>query len=341
MHLSMIVAALALQAPAPKAGAAKADRWFADFDQATDVARSAGKDLLVDFTGSDWCPWCVKLHEEVFAFDSFLDAAEKSYVLVSLDYPRSEEAKKKVPNPARNAELAQRYRIGAYPTVLLVTVAGDAYAKTGFQEGGPEKYVESLKPLATNGKKELAEANGFLAAFDAAKGPDKPKQVDEAIARLAALKRDSPFVTKYASVVSAGYQLDPENKSGLELKAFEALLKAGIVDDATAAAAKSLDPKNEKGLIERLVQASMSSISSKEAIAPWLKRLDDLLAAGPFKDAKAGKRLLGSAAFMAKQHLNDLERAKGYAKKLKELGLDSPEDEELKQLVESILSGTD
>src|SRR5262245_30386000 len=145
MHLSTIVVALALQAPAPKPpakpapapapapaapeskkdAAHEADPWIADFDKAAELAKKEGKDLFVDFTGSDWCIWCQRLHEEVFKFDSFLDAEEKEYVLVSLDFPNSDEAKKRVPNPARNAELAQKYRIGGYPTILLMTSSGD------------------------------------------------------------------------------------------------------------------------------------------------------------------------------------------------------------------------
>ena len=40
--------------------------WYADFDKATAAAEKEGKDLLVDFTGSDWCGWCIRLDEEVF-----------------------------------------------------------------------------------------------------------------------------------------------------------------------------------------------------------------------------------------------------------------------------------
>jgi thioredoxin-related protein len=356
MFLSTFVAMLALQAPAAKPPAKPApapapapaapapksesksagDRWIGDFDQATEIARKKGKDLLVDFTGSDWCIWCQKLHKEVFEFDSFLDAAEKDYVLVALDYPRSEEAKKKVPNPTRNAELAQKYRIGGYPTVLLMTAGGDAYAKTGYQEGGPEKYVEDMKALAEGGKKDLAEINAFAAKADAAKAPDKPKLVEEAIARLGKLPDDSPFVAKVAAVVSAAYTIDADNKAGLKMKAVEAMLKAGQTDAATIAAGKALDPKNANGLLERIVGADLASIRSKEQIAPWVQTLDDLLAAGPFKDVKIGKQLLANATVMSKQYLNDLAKAKVYATKLKELGLDGPDDERLKQLVESI-----
>jgi thioredoxin-related protein len=364
MYLSMIVAALALQAPtpkpapkptpkpapaptapapkaeAPKAEAATTERWIADFDQAAQIAKKEGKDLLVDFTGSDWCGWCIKLHKEVFDFDSFLDAAEKSYVLVALDYPHDEAVKKKVPNPTRNAELAKKYKIGGFPTILLMTADGDVFGRTGYQEGGPDKYVESVKTLTADGKKELAELNAFAAKFNAAKPADQPKLLDEAIAKLTGLKEDSPFGAKVAALVATAIKVDPDNKQGIAIKAIEALLKAGQADDAVNAAAKTLDAKNEKGLLERVVSAQVNTIQSKEQIEPFLKAVDDLLAAGAIKDAKVGKQLLANAAFMSKQHLNDAARAKGYATKLKALGLDGPDDENLKKFVDSILTGT-
>src|SRR6187455_3462039 len=111
-------------APAPAAETKAEEKWVADFDKAVEQAKKEHKDLLVDFTGSDWCSWCVRLHEEVFSHDDFLAAAQKDYVLVSLDYPHGEEAKAKVPNAARNDELAKQHKIGGFPTVLLMTADG-------------------------------------------------------------------------------------------------------------------------------------------------------------------------------------------------------------------------
>lgn len=360
MFLSTLVAVLALQAPAPKPApkpapapapvpaepapkkdsASEADRWVADFDQAAEIAKKEGKDLLVDFTGSDWCIWCQRLHSEVFAFDSFLDAAEKAYVLVALDYPRSEEAKKKVPNPARNQELVKKYEIQGYPTVLLMTPDGEVFGKTGYREGGPDKYVEHVNSITTSGKKAMVEVAALTKDYGAAKGPAQAKMLEKAIDLLAAQEEDSPFSSKLAPIVRDAFKADPDNKKGLKLKAVEALLKTGQTDEATNGAAKALDPKNERGLLERVVAGQVTTIRSKEAIAPWLKQVDDLLAVGKFKDAKLGKQVLANAAFMSKQHLGDLAKAKVYATKLKELGLDGPEDENLKQLVDSILNGT-
>lgn len=127
--------------------AQNSDGWYDDFDLASTAAKAQGKDLLVDFTGSDWCGWCIKLHKEVFVRDKFLIPAKEKFVLVALDYPRSEEAKAKVPNPERNNELRKTYKVRGYPTVLLMTADGEVYGNTGYRKGGAESYIQYLDTL--------------------------------------------------------------------------------------------------------------------------------------------------------------------------------------------------
>jgi thiol-disulfide isomerase/thioredoxin len=128
--------------------AASSGSWYADYDQAALAAKSQKKDLLVDFTGSDWCGWCMKLHDEVFSKPEFESEAQKRYVLVALDFPQGPEARARVPNPARNAELAAKYRIEGYPTVLALTPDGDVLAKMGYEPGGPRPWLDHLAVAA-------------------------------------------------------------------------------------------------------------------------------------------------------------------------------------------------
>ena len=123
------LAALSLALLPSTALAADGDIWVNDFDKAIAMAKEQNKDLFVDFTGSDWCHWCIKLHEEVFAYEAWSDEASKGYILVSLDFPRNDEAKAAVPNPERNAELAEQYGVPGYPTVLLMNADGDVFAR--------------------------------------------------------------------------------------------------------------------------------------------------------------------------------------------------------------------
>ncbi|MFL6542413.1 MAG: thioredoxin family protein, partial [Chthoniobacterales bacterium] len=84
-----IVAAVAL------AGSVRADsEWLTDLDQAQQKAKADNKLVLLDFTGSDWCGWCIKLHREVFAKPEFREYANKNLVLVELDFPRAKQIDK-------------------------------------------------------------------------------------------------------------------------------------------------------------------------------------------------------------------------------------------------------
>ena len=78
--------------------------WLTDLDEAKKVATKENKKLLVDFTGSDWCGYCIKLHKEVFDTPEFEKFA-KDYVLVELDFPRRKEQpaaeKAKAPTPSK------------------------------------------------------------------------------------------------------------------------------------------------------------------------------------------------------------------------------------------------
>ena len=132
---------------APKEEAADKDvfKWETDFELAKQRAKDEKKDLLVDFTGSDWCGWCIRLKKEVFDQPAFQEYAKKNLIMVELDYPRKKVLPEK--EKKQNEELAKKYEIQGYPTILLLNSKGREVARTGYQEGGPEKYIEHVKEL--------------------------------------------------------------------------------------------------------------------------------------------------------------------------------------------------
>jgi hypothetical protein len=140
---------------APESGAGTAEQWVADYDEAVKIATAEDKHLFVNFSGSDWCGWCIRLYEEVFSHDEFLTPMTRDYVLVSLDFPRSEQAKAGVPNPERNIAVASLHDVSGYPTVLLMTAEGEVYGRTGYQEGGADAYVGHVSELRAKGMKQL------------------------------------------------------------------------------------------------------------------------------------------------------------------------------------------
>ena len=116
-----------------------------DFEAAQAKARAEQKPLLLDFTGSDWCGWCIRLDQEVFSRDAFKVFAESELVLVELDFPR--RSKQSAALVQQNERLAQKYGVRGFPTILLLSPEGGLIARTGYREGGAEAYVAHLREL--------------------------------------------------------------------------------------------------------------------------------------------------------------------------------------------------
>ncbi len=124
--------------------------WMTDFEAAKAKAVAEQKPMLLDFTGSDWCGWCIKLDKEVFSQQAFQAYAADSLVLVELDFPRrkaqSDELK------AQNEALAQKYNIRGFPTIVVLSPEGELLGRTGYRPGGPEAYVDHLKAIVASAK---------------------------------------------------------------------------------------------------------------------------------------------------------------------------------------------
>lgn len=136
--------------------------WITDFEQAQAIAAQQDKHLFLYFTGSDWCPWCIRLDREVLSDAEFVLPAQREFVFVLLDFPRDKSGQSQALQQ-QNAELAARYRIEGYPTVVLADSNGDSYARTGYRPGGGAAYLEHVRQLQA--KKQPAD-NGPQAADD-------------------------------------------------------------------------------------------------------------------------------------------------------------------------------
>jgi thioredoxin-related protein len=127
-------------------GALGADGWLTDFEAAKKQATEKNLPILVDFSGSDWCGWCIKLDKEVFSKDEFKAYAKDNLVLFLADFPRTKQLQAEV--KAQNEKLAKQYGVRGFPTVLLLDSKGETIVgRTGYEAGGPENYIEHLKGL--------------------------------------------------------------------------------------------------------------------------------------------------------------------------------------------------
>ena len=119
--------------------------WLDDLEKAKAQAKAENKKILLDFTGSDWCSWCQKLDKEVFSQQAWKDYAAKHLVLVEVDFPRGfqlPEVTKK-----QNDELAKKFKIQGYPTIVITTASGTKRGELGYVEGGPEAFIKELKKV--------------------------------------------------------------------------------------------------------------------------------------------------------------------------------------------------
>jgi thioredoxin-related protein len=119
--------------------------WLTSFEQAQKEAQSKNRLLLMDFTGSDWCGWCIMLDKEVFSKPEFKEYASKNLVLLELDFPR----RKQMPaeTTAQNERLLMKYRIQGFPTVVVFDSSGKPLGALGYQAGGPQAFIAELEKL--------------------------------------------------------------------------------------------------------------------------------------------------------------------------------------------------
>jgi thioredoxin-related protein len=208
IHLTAAAAFAACSISALSASAyAQEATWIEDnMPKAMEQAKAEGKDILIDFTGSDWCGWCIRLKQEVFTQSEFTSQVPEHFVLVMLDFParkpQSDEAK------AHNAEWQQKFEIRGYPTIVLTDASGEPYARTGYREGGPVPYVEHLQKLR-EGKVKRDKA---LEAAKGAQGIERAKLLDEA------LNIDDIIVPDRQEKMKQIIALDSDNEAGLKQK---------------------------------------------------------------------------------------------------------------------------
>ncbi len=121
------------------------DGWHQSLGDALSDAKSSGRPLLIDFTGSDWCHWCIKLDEEVFETSEFKEWAEKNVVLLKLDFPQSTTLEKELVK--QNQSLQQIFAVRGFPTVVFVEPTGKLLGRYGYDKGGPKNWISKAESM--------------------------------------------------------------------------------------------------------------------------------------------------------------------------------------------------
>lgn len=190
--------------------AAAEEGWLVSLKQAQEQAAKEGKDILMEFTGSDWCPPCKALHSKVLTTDVFKTEMAKHFVLLKLDNPNDKSGQSEE-EQAQYKELSAKFQVRGVPTVMLADAQGRPYAqKVGYGGTPAEDYVKELVDnLASRTKRDEA-----LAKAEQASGAEKAKLLDEA---LTTVGNDLALVA-YKEVIDQIVELDADNQLGLKSK---------------------------------------------------------------------------------------------------------------------------
>jgi thioredoxin-related protein len=209
---------LQLKSPTPLAGAQELggglepvpdDDWELDIDVALAASKQDGKYLLLDFTGSDWCPPCIRLEKEVLSQESFLVETSKQFHRVKLDFPQNQLL---VPAKLmeKNQEWMKRLGVDGFPTIVLIDSEGRPFGFLGYQAGGPQPYLAELqKRLAAK-----ARFDQLLEQANAAEGAERATLLDQSLEAL-----DLEIgKNHYKEIVETILALDSEHQVGLREK---------------------------------------------------------------------------------------------------------------------------
>ncbi len=123
-----------------------AAEWLTDLPKALDKAKAEKKMVLMDFTGSDWCPPCKALHKTVLTSPEFEAYAETNLILVEVDFPNEKPQTEEL--KASNKVLAQKYEIEGYPTVIVLDALGNQLSKkVGYSGTTTKSFIADLEKL--------------------------------------------------------------------------------------------------------------------------------------------------------------------------------------------------
>ena len=130
--------------------------WHTDLNKAVNISIIENKPMMLFFTGSDWCGWCIRLKKEVFNYPEFENWSKDNVVLVELDFPRRKTIDQKILN--QNRELARIFGVSGYPTVWFVNpqkldtnkLNFIKLGKLGYLAGGTNKWISSAEKFLTS-----------------------------------------------------------------------------------------------------------------------------------------------------------------------------------------------
>jgi thioredoxin-related protein len=128
--------------------------WETNFEKAKQLAAQQHKNILLTFSGSDWCGPCIRLHKEIFESDEFKNFADSSLVLINADFPRAKKNQLSKEQQKENDFLADKYNAnGNFPYTILLNASGKLLKIwDGYPKITPGEFINDIKSTTTGNK---------------------------------------------------------------------------------------------------------------------------------------------------------------------------------------------
>ena len=119
--------------------------WKYNFDEAKKSAAEHDKNIIIVFSGSDWCAPCIKLDRNIWQSDAFKKEAAQDWIIVRADFPRKKANQLPKDQTEHNRKLAEKYNLeGSFPLVVILDKNGKVLGKMGFKNVSPEEYIKMI-----------------------------------------------------------------------------------------------------------------------------------------------------------------------------------------------------
>jgi protein disulfide-isomerase len=122
--------------------------FITSYKTALSSAAATHRPILIDFTGSDWCPWCIKLDQEILSTPAFIAWASHHVILLTADFPRQTQQSDALAR--QNHELAATWSVNGFPTIIVIDAAEKKLAQSGYSDCGPERWIDDLEQRMKN-----------------------------------------------------------------------------------------------------------------------------------------------------------------------------------------------
>lgn len=117
-----------LKAAAQEEQAQSGITWVTDFEAAKKQANEQNKPIFLFFTGSDWCPWCMKMDANILSTPDFAKLVSDKIIFMKVDDPRKIKLDSKTEK--QNAKLRDEFGIRGYPQIILLDSSGKKITST-------------------------------------------------------------------------------------------------------------------------------------------------------------------------------------------------------------------